>query len=82
MLIPRDAIVMKPDGSESIWKIIENNGQIIARSFSVTTGQAYRDYIEVFSRELQSGDKVVVRGNELLQSDQAVHVISEQKLNL
>ena len=82
MLLPRDAIVRKTDGTESIWLLVGEGGQSIARSLSIKTGRAYRDNVEVFARDLQVGDKVVIRGNEILQEDQLVHVVREHELNL
>lgn len=82
MLLPRDAIVRKPDGGDSIWLLVSDNGLTKARSMAVKTGRAYRDNLEVFARDLQAGDKVVIRGNEILQADQPVYVVKEQQLDL
>lgn len=80
MLLPRDVIVRKPDGSTSIWLVVEVNGQTISRPLVVKTGRAYRDNVEVFASGLQQGDRVVIRGNEILQTDQHVTVVNEQQI--
>jgi RND family efflux transporter MFP subunit len=82
MLLPRDAIVRKPDGSELVWLVVKSGASTIARSIQVKTGRAYRDSVEVFSSELLPGTKVVIRGNEILRADQNVKIVSEIKLKL
>ena len=81
MLLPRDAIVRKPDGSETIWLLNDNTGQMTARPLVVKSGRAYRDQVEVFASELKVGDKVVIRGNEILRANQAVYVVDEILVN-
>ena len=81
-LLPRDTIVRKPDGSESIWLIVDDKGMTKARQMSVTTGRAYKDNVEVIASELQAGDKAVIRGNEILREDQVVNVVNEHEMNL
>ncbi|MFT7460149.1 MAG: membrane fusion protein (multidrug efflux system) [Planctomycetota bacterium] len=82
MLLPRDAIVRKPDGSETIWLLYDASGQTLARSIPVKTGRAYRNNVEVFAADLKVGDKVVIRGNEILQANQSVYIVGELQLDL
>ena len=48
----------------------------------VKTGRGYREYTEVVSEQLNVGDSVVVRGNELLRPNQPVRIIEEINLEL
>ncbi len=82
MLLPRDAIIRKPDDSESIWMLVNDNDQMKARPVPVQTGRAYRGNVEVFAAGLHVGDKVIVRGNEILQVDQLVYIAREHELKL
>ncbi len=79
-LVERDALIRKPDGSESVWLIEEVNGQAQAKSIVVKTGRTLRDKVEIISSEIKIGDMVVTRGNEILQQDQKVRIIKANKL--
>lgn len=82
MLLPRDAIVRKPDGRESIWLLTRSNGVSKARPLTIETGRAYGDNIEVITGDLQVGDKVIIRGNEILRPNQLIYVAGEHELKL
>lgn len=82
LLLPRDAIVKKPDGSTAVWVIDEKNGSQVAMPVEVRTGRAYRTNIEILDGDVHVGDKVVVHGNEILQSGQSVHITEEVDLQL
>ena len=77
MLLPRDAIVRKPNGSEMLWLFDDTGDQKLARSIPVKSGRAYRNNVEVFATDLKVGDKVIVRGNEILRANQSVYVVSD-----
>ena len=82
LLLPQDAVVRKPDGSESIWVIQPGGGSLTARQVQVRTGRSYRENIEITAGEVQAGDRVVVRGNEILRPGQRVEIKEELRLNL
>jgi RND family efflux transporter MFP subunit len=69
LAVPRDALVLRPEGI-TVFVIDANNH---AQQVHVTTGIGAGEKIEVFGA-LSSGDRVVIRGNERLQSGQEVTV--------
>ena len=80
--VPQDAVVRKPDGSESIWVLQPEGGSLTARQVQVRTGRSYRENIEITAGEVQAGDRVVVRGNEILRPGQRVEIKEELRMNL
>jgi RND family efflux transporter MFP subunit len=69
MAVPRDALVLRPEGVTVF--IIDSND--MAQQVSVATGVGSGEHIEVRGA-LSEGDRVVVRGNERLQPGQSVTV--------
>ncbi len=82
LLLPRDAVIKKPDGSESVWVIRDNGKGLEAKSISLQTGQAARENLAIISGEIRPGDRVVVRGNEILRPGQAVYIAEELEMEL
>ena len=82
LLLSQDAVVRKPDGSESIWVIKPDGEGMKARQVDVSTGRAYRENIEITAGDVAAGDRVVVRGNEILRPGQLVEIKEELQLNL
>ncbi len=70
LAVPRDALVLRPEGITIF--IIDAND--LAQQVNVTTGIGAGDRIEVFGA-VSAGDRVVIRGNERLQSGQLVDII-------
>lgn len=70
LAVPRDALVLRPEG-QSIF-IVDANNQ--AQQIQVTTGLGSGDQIEVLG-EVSAGDRVVIRGNERLQPGQTVSIM-------
>jgi RND family efflux transporter MFP subunit len=70
LTVPRDALVLRPEG-QSVFVIGEQNQ---AHQIQVTVGVGQDDYIEVLG-SVSPGDSVVIRGNERLQEGQAVSVM-------
>ena len=70
LTVPRDALVLRPEGHSIFVVDAENRAQKI----SVTVGTGQGDDIEVIGG-VSEGDRVVVRGNERLQPGQAVTVL-------
>ena len=71
-VIPRDALVLRRDGS-SVFRILADN---TAERVTVTTGKAQGDLIEVIGA-IQPGDRVVIRGGERLRAGQEVTVTEQ-----
>jgi membrane fusion protein (multidrug efflux system) len=82
LVLPRDAVVRKPDGSVSIWVIETEDGVTKAVPRAIGTGRAYRDHVEIIEGNLFVGEKVVVRGNEILRAGQSVLVADDQSPEL
>ena len=74
LLIPRDSIVTKADGSRIAWRVAENEGQLKVESVKLVTGRALGDRIEVLESSLKSGDRIVLLGNENLRPGQLVRL--------
>lgn len=73
--IPRDAIVLFPDGSAKVW-IVENKGgsENTAVSKQVKPGLTVSDYI-VIESGLEAGQTLVLEGNEGLREGQPVNIL-------
>ena len=69
LTVPRDALVLRPDG-HSVF-IVDANNQ--AQQIRVTIGVGQGEQIAV-QGAVSPGDKVVIRGNERLQPGQAVNI--------
>ena len=82
LLLSQDALVRKPDGSKSIWVIRTDGEGMKASQVAVSTGRAYRENIEITAGDVRAGDRVVVRGNEILRPGQLVEIKEELELNL
>ncbi len=76
ILVPRDAVVMAPDRSRSVWAVREGENGMTAQPVEITVGRTYLGKFEIVEGDLQPGDKIVVRGNELLRPGQTVMVIN------
>ncbi|GAB4190574.1 MAG: efflux RND transporter periplasmic adaptor subunit [Wenzhouxiangellaceae bacterium] len=70
LTVPRDALVLRSDGI-SLFVVEED---MTARQVPVTTGVGDEQYIAV-QGQVQSGNRVIVRGNERLRPGQTVQVI-------
>ena len=77
LLIPRDAVVKKTDGSEKVWVVTTETGNTIAMPIEVTTGRSQADVIQVIQGDLKVGDQIVVKGNEILQPGQEVNIVEQ-----
>ncbi len=72
--ISRDAILRFPDGRTTVWVIDSAGDASIVREQAVLTGSEFEGAVEI-TAGLESGDLVVVRGNETLQEGQAVSIL-------
>jgi hypothetical protein len=73
-LVPKDAIV--ENGNDKLLYVV-NNGT--AEPMPVTTGMAYKNLIEVIG-PVQTGQLVVIRGNERLRPGQPVNIINQDSV--
>jgi RND family efflux transporter MFP subunit len=72
LMVPRDAVVAKADGTRRVWRVIENDGVLRAYPVVVETGRARDGRLEVKSGELRAGERLVLLGNENLRPGQAI----------
>jgi membrane fusion protein, multidrug efflux system len=72
ILLPSMA-VLKMQGSNDRYLFVAENG--VARRIAVTVGKRYDDDIEVFSDDLNAGDRVVVSGQARLLDGVAIRVV-------
>lgn len=82
VVVPRDAIVRKPDGSVRVWVVVTEDGVTKAIPRPVETGRSYRDHFEVLNAAVAPGDRVIVRGNEILRPGQSILIAEEIELEL
>lgn len=73
LVVPRDAVVLRREGSHVLRVDAENQAQRVA----VEVGDSQGDRIEVRG-ELKPGDRVIVRGGERLREGQTVAILGEQ----
>lgn len=73
ILLPSMA-VLKLQGSNNRYLFIDDNGS--ARRISVTIGKRYDDKVEVFSDELNAGDRVIVTGQAKLLDGVPIEVVN------
>jgi RND family efflux transporter MFP subunit len=72
ILMPSIA-VLKMQGSNDRYIFVEENG--IAKRIEVTIGKRYDDNIEVFSDDLNPGDKIIISGQARLLDGVSVKVV-------
>ncbi len=74
VMVPRDAIITKSDGSQLVWQVKEKEGMLQAFPLTVETGRHQGNLVEILTNELQPGERIVLLGNENLRPGQAVKV--------
>ena len=80
VLVPRDALVQRPGGSTVVWVVRERGDAPIGQAVSVEVGLANGDNVVIAAGEIRPGDRVVVRGNELLRPGQPLDVTETLEL--
>jgi len=75
LMLPQDAIVKSQDGTQQIWLVRKENNKLHTTPVQVKTGRRHQELIEIIAGKVVSGDKVVVRGNEILKPNQQVRLI-------
>ncbi len=77
LLIPRDALVKHSGGTETVWVIREQQGEQRAAPIAVRSGRSQNGLVEILTGDLKPSDRVIIRGNEILQPGQLVHISEE-----
>ena len=72
LMVPRDAIVLKADGSRIVWQVEDTDGETTVKPVELQAGRAQGDRVEVLHSALKAGDRIVLFGNENLRPGQAV----------
>jgi len=73
VVVPRDALLLYPDGRKTVWIADQGAGETTVHEQRVETGLEFDGLVEI--REgLEAGVVVVTRGNEALQNGQVVQV--------
>lgn len=76
--VPADSVVLRPDGSELVWRVSGADGARTAQPVVVTTGRRYQGMVELSAAgDLSADEPIVVRGNEGLRPGQPVTVIAD-----
>ncbi|WP_240454221.1 efflux RND transporter periplasmic adaptor subunit [Halomonas sp. NO4] len=68
-VVPRDALIRRPDGSISVWLAVEENGEWQARERRVVTGHSHDGQVAI-RQGVTAGARVVLMGNERLEEGQ------------
>lgn len=73
VVIPRDALLRKPDGGTSVWVLDESGSEPVVHERTVETGGNMGQVVEARSG-VSVGEKVVTHGNEALRDGQTVRL--------
>ena len=76
LMLPKDAIVRDAQGEESVWVVNETEDGLASMSRTIQSGRNILGWVEV-NGDLVVGDRVVVHGNESLQTDQRLQITEE-----
>ena len=74
VMVPRDAVVTRADGSRLVWRVQGEGDVLQVHPVPVRVGRAQRDQVEVLGDALRAGERVVLLGNERLRPGQRVRV--------
>lgn len=73
VVVSRDAVLRYPDGRVTVWVVNQESGRFNVTERIVTTGHGFDGLVEI--REgINAGDRLVVEGNEALQTSQEVRI--------
>lgn len=73
VVVPRDAVLMYPDGRKTVWVVAEEDGNTVVHEKRIQAGLEFDGLVEV-QDGLEAGLDVVTRGNEALRDGEAVIV--------
>lgn len=71
VVVPRDALLLYPDGRRTVWIVESNDGESTVREQRVHAGLEFDDFVEIRSG-LEADVEVVTRGNEALRDGEVV----------
>jgi membrane fusion protein (multidrug efflux system) len=77
LLLPRDAIVMEPDGTRIVWVVEEQDGIGTVSRRPVEIVNSLEESVELRSG-VSAGTRVVLHGNETLREGQSVRVLADR----
>lgn len=75
LTVPRDALIRRADGTVTVWVAEPDGSGWLAREARVDLGLTFSDLIEI-TGGLESGARVVIRGNETLRDGQSLSLVS------
>jgi RND family efflux transporter MFP subunit len=78
LAVPNDAVIRRADGSIVVWLIRNGEPNMTVQPLNVTLGRRDAQFSEIVGKGIKVGDQVVVRGNESLRPEQAVHIVGAQ----
>ena len=73
VVIPRDALLRRPDGGTSVWVLDDTGSEPVVHERTVKIGGDMGQIVEARSG-VSAGEKVVTRGNEALRDGQTVRL--------
>lgn len=73
VVVPRDAVLRRADGSASLWTVDRSGDTPVARERRVTLGASRGERVEI-REPLDAGTELIVRGNERLTDGQPLDV--------
>jgi RND family efflux transporter MFP subunit len=74
--VPSTAVVASPDGDAFVWVFDEASSTV--RRQQVTTGRLVDDFIEIFSADLEAGNRILTSGVQLVAEGQTVREYQPQ----
>lgn len=75
-VVPADAVILKPNGSRLVWKLVRRGQKHIVQPINVIAGRRIDHWLEISSEQLNPGDQVVLLGNENLRPGQQVKTVN------
>ncbi|MCG8057756.1 MAG: efflux RND transporter periplasmic adaptor subunit [Candidatus Thiodiazotropha endolucinida] len=74
IMLPRDAIVLKADGSRIVWRVSGSEEPYDVKQVNVITGRTQGNLVEILDSKLNAGDRIVLLGNENLRPGQSIKI--------
>jgi membrane fusion protein (multidrug efflux system) len=71
VVVPRDAVLLYPDGRKTVWVVEREEGNAIVHERRVQAGLEFDGFVEIQSG-LEAGLDIVTRGNEALRDGEVV----------
>ena len=71
VVVPRDALLLYPDGRKTVWVVEDDGDDLTVREQRVDAGLEFDGFVEIKSG-LEAGLDIVTRGNEALRAGEVV----------